>query len=151
MRMSLRKNNQASKMSNDSHFSKLPKIEIISAKQKMSMNNLYMGKSSKGKSDQIIRTRDDESSLKQMLSQIEFTKPFVIETSGDQTRKLKRQQDYNSMFINIPSSPSQNCKKKIGSRQIVSPNSRHQRGMQQRYFNDHFERKTMPFHNFSTG
>ena len=72
MRMSLRKLNHASKLSNDSHFSKLPKIEINPAKQKMSMNNLYMGKSSKGQSDLNLRTRDDESGLKQMLSQMEL-------------------------------------------------------------------------------
>jgi hypothetical protein len=80
----------------------LPKIDINPAKQKMKMNNLYMGKSSKGQSEQIIRTRDDETSLKQMLSQIEFTKPYQIE---NEPKKLKRQQDYNSMFINLPTSP----------------------------------------------
>ena len=63
-----------------------------------------MGKSSKGQSEQIIRTRDDETSLKQMLSQIEFTKPYQIE---NEPKKLKRQQDYNSMFINLPTSPAQ--------------------------------------------
>ena len=37
-----------------------------------------------------------------MLSQIEFTKPYQIE---NEPKKLKRQQDYNSMFINLPTSP----------------------------------------------
>lgn len=90
------------------------------------MNNLYMGKSSKGQSEQIIKTRDDESSLKQMLSQIEFTKPYNIE---QEPNKKIRKQDYNSMFINLPQSPSTAVPQKR------SP---------QRYFHDGLGNKIVP-------
>ena len=69
------------------------------------MNNLYMGKSSKGHSEIIIKTRDDESGLKQMLSQIELNQPQKLE-NFEQSRKLRHHYEYNSMFINIPSNAS---------------------------------------------